>query len=710
MNGSERISIAGLAATFAAGVPMFAVTQDRSYLLLALLLMGASVAIGAVLRRAGAGETTTRFAQFLPVLLLPWLVPSLSNPWKLGAKTIDFVQQSFAPMSYQEGFAVFTAAMLWLVFLVVETLTNGLRTPAWTFPVLVMPYAVCAVAIYTETNPLLFAFPAIGFVVVLGTSVRNEALAALPEAQANLPHWRTGVTRAAATAGGLALVASVLLSVPIAERSANAANPAGSGAVLLGDPSLDLIRNVTAASDQKVISYTTTDDAGQYLRLAALPAFDSSGFHLTSTRLVALPLRDDPPEVGGRSSVRTSVKIDNLSSEYLPMPWVPTAADVAADTWRYDPPTMAVVAIGDGRKAASRNLEYTVTSERVPDVENWLPAVGDAGIPGDDGLTLGLPDGISPEIRQLAEQVTAGSATTGEKALALRDFLRSSAYTYSTTVTSGTTLQTLDDFLLGSRLGYCEQFAGGMAVMARMVGIPSRIVIGFLPGKKVAEHWEISTRNMHAWTELYFGEEIGWVLMDATPPAAVGGPVPSVSPSSRPSSASAEPTVQQPTVAPVEAPPVPLNPTTVETPSWILPSVGGGLAGLLLVGAGPLLVRRGLSWRRLRVRDDQQHMVEDAWAEVRAVAIDRGADWPRGTTRQVAAALAPELDGRAGRQLTHLALLVEQSRYSGKEVSAGELAMAVGIVAGAIQKRWAKPTAWVRRWWPRSVWPQRPSS
>jgi len=168
--------------------------------------------------------------------------------------------------------------------------------------------------------------------------------------------------------------------------------------------------------------------------------------------------------------------------------------------------------------------------------------------------------------------------------------------------------------------------------------------------------------------------------------------------------------VKQPTTAPVEAPPVPLNPTSVETPAWVLPSVAGGLAGLLLVGAGPLLVRRGLRWRRLWIRADQQRMVEDAWAEVRAVAIDRGADWPKGSTRQVAAAFAPELDERAGRQLTDLALLVERSRYSGEEVPAGELAIAVGVVTGAIERRWARPTAWVRRWWPRSLWPQRPSS
>ena len=710
MNASERLSLAGVGATLTAGVPLFTVTQDRSYLLLGLLLMGASVGIGAVVRRIGGGEIPTRLAQLLPVLVLPWLVPALRNPWKLAGQTIDFVQESFAPMLYQEGFAVFTATMLWVLFLVVETLTIGLRSPAWTFPVLVMPYVVCAMAIYAETTPFLFALPAIGFIIVLGTSVRNDALSALPEPQGSLRHWRTGVTRAAATAGGLALVCSVVLSGPIAERSANAASPSGSGAVLLGDPSLDLIRNVTSGGDQKVISYTTTDAGGQYLRLAALPAFDDTGFHLTRTDLIQLPLPDDPPQVLGTESVRTSVRIDNLSSEYLPMPWVPTRADIAAANWRYDPRTMAMVAIGDNRRAASRNVEYTVTSARVPEVEGWLPGIAEPGRPNDDNLSLELPGNISPAIRQLAEQVTAGSTTAGERAIALRDYLRSDAFTYSTAVTPGTTLQTLDDFLLGSRLGYCEQFAGGLAVMARMLGIPSRVVIGFLPGKQVADHWEITTRNMHAWTELYFGEDIGWVLMDATPGAAVGRPSSSASPTTQPSPASAEPTVQVPTAAPVEAPPVPLNPTAVETPAWILPTVVGGLAALLLIGFGPVLARRGLRWRRLSVRRDQRRMVEDAWTEVRAAAVDRGADWPTGSTRQVAAAIAPDLDPRAGRQLSDLALLVERSRYSGQEVPAGELALTVGIITGAWDKRWAKPTAWVRRWWPPSLWPQRPSS
>ncbi|MCC6495250.1 MAG: transglutaminase domain-containing protein, partial [Propionibacteriaceae bacterium] len=584
--------------------------------------------------------------------------------------------------------------------------TIGLRNPAWTFPVLVMPYAVAALAIYTEASPVFFGYAAIAFVVVLATSVRNRALANLPPGTTRRG-WRTGVTRAAAASGALALFLTGVAAIPIPERSANAANAGGTGAVQLGDPSLDLIRNVTSTSDQPVLTYTTSDEAGEYLRLAALAAFDNRGFHLTATDLVPFPLNAGPAPVETKR-IRTSVQIADLASEYLPMPWIPAGAEVPAN-WRYDPRTMAVVAVGDDRRSATRRLEYTVTSERLPAVEDFLPGVAEAGRPADGGVTLALPDEVSPAVRELAEQVTAGDVTAGQKALSLRDFLRSGAFTYSTVVSPGSTLQTLDDFLLGSRVGYCEQFAGGLAVMARMLGIPSRVVVGFLPGKKVDGRWEVNARNMHAWTEVYFDDGVGWVPLDPTPGSAVGITQPSsstsartVEPSIRPSSASA---TAVPTVAPV----TPAGQTGQGSAAALL-VVAGGLAGAALVAFGPRLARRLVRWRRLAVRADPRVAVEYAWAEVQAVFVDQGEDWPAGSSRQVLAALGPELDGRARAELAALALLVERARYSGEPVTGTGLAERVAVVTRGMKKRWAAPTAWLRRWWPQSLWPQRPSS
>ena len=70
---------------------------------------------------------------------------------------------------------------------------------------------------------------------------------------------------------------------------------------------------------------------------------------------------------------------------------------------------------------------------------------------------------------------------------------------------------------LDDRVGYCEQFAASMAIMARVIGIPSRVAVGFLePDKATNGSWEFSAHDLHAWPELYFPGS-GWVRFEPTP-------------------------------------------------------------------------------------------------------------------------------------------------------------------------------------------------
>ena len=107
-----------------------------------------------------------------------------------------------------------------------------------------------------------------------------------------------------------------------------------------------------------------------------------------------------------------------------------------------------------------------------------------------------------------------------------------------------------------------------MAMMARVVGIPSRVSVGFLPGERDEEGWKVSIRDMHAWPELYFAN-YGWVRFEPTP-ASVTGTAPSWTvqnadssesdPSADPSSESTADEVSPgtaPSVAPSEQPNVP---------------------------------------------------------------------------------------------------------------------------------------------------------
>jgi transglutaminase-like putative cysteine protease len=472
--------------------------------------------------------------------------------------------------------------------------------------------------------------------------------------------------------------------------------------VQLGDPSLDLIRNITSPSDRTVITYRTSDGAGEYLRLAALPSFDASGFHLVATDLVPLQFGGDLPRVAAPTTVRSTIDVGELATEYLPMPWFPITVDAPGDNWRYDPRTLAVVAVGKGREGATRNQTYTTQTARLPSAERLLPTLEEAGDPGDAGLTLQLPPALPPSVRQLA-QVIAGrddADSAGVKALALVNYLRSGAFTYSTAVAQGTTLGTLEDFLLGSRTGYCEQFAGALAVMARAVGIPSRVVVGFLPGRKVGDRWEVSARNMHAWVELYFGDGVGWVPVDATPGGAVGNPSASASATAS-ASASVTPSTAPATVEPSAPAPLPADGDDDGTGTALAWAVGLlALAGVA-VGVGPRLVRAGLRSVRLRPGRDAGRAAEGAWSEVRAAAIDRGRHWPAGTTREVAAQLGAELDEPGREALLALAVTVERARYDRVVGPAPDLAAQVSQITGAFERRWAMPTA--GSWWPRSV-------
>ncbi len=705
MTGKDRISLAAVAAMLSAGLALTPLTTDRTYLMLALVLMLTSAGVGAAVRRLTESELTVRITQLLPAGLLLWLVPATREPIELIEETVGFVQESVAPMEFHIGFAVFCVLLLWLLYLVVESMAAGLGTPAWTFPALFTPYLITALVAYLEAPPWLFLLPAAGYALLLATDTRNRAE---PDSGDHVPtgpermaaeSWRSGVARAALAASVAALVGTLIAGLAIPERYRDWSGPSGPGAVQLGDPSLDLIRNLNSTSDKPVITYRTSSETGEYLRLAALPVLDNTGFHLSATELVGLPLRNNIAEDLYSDRSRTEIEVGEFASEYLPVPWAPLNVAVAGE-WRYDPRTLAVVAGGDDRRTASRKTSYSVVSARMFSLDQLLPQLTEAGAVGDDGISLNVPEGISPDVVELTQTLFEGTTTAGERAIAIRDHLRSGEYTYSTVTAPGTTMDTLNDFLVGRRIGYCEQFAGAMAVLSRMAGIPSRVVIGFLPGTRDGQRWQVSPRNMHAWAELYFGDDIGWIAVDATPPGAVAGNgTPSASPSARPTPTTASPSAASASPSATAAPTAPGG--FGLPPAW-LGWTALGLAVVALAGFGPGVARRTLRSRRLR---DSGLPFESAWEELAALAKDRNIPWPDGSSRAVAVDLAPELAGPARVDFERLALDLQRSRYSAEPVPVAELTARVERIEAAMKKRWAEPTAWLDRWWPRSLRP-----
>ncbi len=128
----------------------------------------------------------------------------------------------------------------------------------------------------------------------------------------------------------------------------------------------------------------------------------------------------------------------------------------------------------------------------------------------------GLLDSPYAPVYRLARHLAAGRPTAFAVAAAMQRYPRS-RYRYDES--PPTHRFALPAFLFRDRRGYCQQFSGAMALMLRMVGIPSRVVGGFAPGERIRDGFVVSDFDAHSWVEVYFNR-IGWVTFDPTPAAA----------------------------------------------------------------------------------------------------------------------------------------------------------------------------------------------
>jgi hypothetical protein len=129
---------------------------------------------------------------------------------------------------------------------------------------------------------------------------------------------------------------------------------------------------------------------------------------------------------------------------------------------------------------------------------------------------LQLPKNLD-RIAELARDVTRGAATPYDKAAALLQHL-SSNYAYSLEAETRTSSHPIDEFLFTRKTGYCEHYATAMVLMLRSIGIPSRLVTGFLATEwnEFGNYYTVRQRDAHAWVEVYYPQS-GWITMDPTP-------------------------------------------------------------------------------------------------------------------------------------------------------------------------------------------------
>ncbi|WP_304455778.1 DUF3488 and transglutaminase-like domain-containing protein [Nocardiopsis sp. YSL2] len=527
-----------------------------------------------------------------------------------------------------------------------------------------------------------------------------------------------GLRRLALTGAAVATAILLALALPLAVPSLRSdvfydlADGAyirtGGDDITILDPMVSISRDLTAASARTVLTYRSTSDDPDYLRAFALDEFD--GVKWTMTPVNAdndnevsgeLPLPAGWSEPAPEETVTTRVSMDSDAPpvDFLPLPYWVSSVDVPGQ-WYIDPETHMVFTTD----SPSTGLNFTVESIENRPSGDELAAAGRPRSLG--GGHLDLPDELDPAIGQLTEQVTARADTPYERAVAIQEYFTEGDFTYDLTppaVPEG--VDPLAHFLLTDQVGYCQQFAGAMAVMARQAGVPSRVAVGYTAGENIeGDRWAVTTGDAHAWPELYF-EDVGWVRFEPTPASSRAGQgsatVPEYSSGgSAPGTDRAEP--REPGAEEPE-PPEPSTPADdepsespreSESPedeasaataddgddgasdaglSW-LPAVGVA-AGVALTMLLPALARALVRWFRLSglPGTDPVAGAHTAWRELRDTWLDLGGEWDLAESPRATAGRLAGGDARAREALWRLALAEESARYAPAPADGGAL-------------------------------------
>lgn len=430
------------------------------------------------------------------------------------------------------------------------------------------------------------------------------------------------------------------------------------GPIEVSNPAADMRRDLNRGEDRPVLRVRTNDPDPSYLRLGTLNSFNGSEWTPGDRDVRRVAEGTFPPSAGygapqGQPSYDYTVQpLPLLRSDWLPaMPLTTEMVlpESVREAWTVDPTTLDVFHGGDD-EVTTRDVDQYDFTARKPD---WQPADLDGGGSGRGSVPnvfSKLPDNVPSMVKDLAEEVTAEARTPYERAQALQRWFRvDGGFTYSLDrAPAGSGNETLASFLAPSgRVGYCEQYSAAMAVMARELGIPSRVAVGWLTPELIEDGdgsslYEYSSHDAHAWVEVYL-PGAGWVSFEPTPSTRASRVpnwtedsqnAPSPSPST---SASVSPSAS----ATTSAPPSSLTPRPSASASatattgqgegsssrilvWVLVALAAVLL-LLALALAPRLVRLARRRRRFASGDP-----EDAWLELHDTATDLGLAPPVG--------------------------------------------------------------------------------
>lgn len=713
------LTLATYAAILAALYPLLRVLAPGPWLPGVLMMPALVLAVGYATRRLGwpsIAVTATELGVwvvvvtflFLPDSSLLRLLPtpvSFDEVGEMLSLAMQEIITGFAPLPPEGPLTFLIVASVGLLTIVMDHVVLTARMPLLAAVGLIAVSLIPALAVPGDIDVAAFVVLAITLLLLLRADTRRREGEAgpAPARSASREPRVTGVTAAAMGIGAIAvvvtMVAAPMLPAPLPRTGAGF----GPGANSI-DPTLQLGEDLRRPEPNEVMYVRSDAAAVPYLRAATLSEFDGRIWRPDGGRPITLESESALAPVDVDENVRvieytTTVEVRNLVSRWLPVAYPAVSVDGLQGDWSALPFNRTVISSG----LDTNGQRFSVTTH-VPRPTLEQIRASRAGAFGVENASSELPERTPELVSELAAELTADAESDYDALLTLQSWFRGNEFEYSLDAPvragfDGTGAEALEQFLI-LRSGYCVHFASAFALMARSLDMPSRIVVGYLPGSATTEVVDgqtvhlVTSDQLHAWPEVHF-EGIGWIAFEPTKslgqptrfsPAAVNVPTTGrdVVPSAAPTTSAAP----APSIAPEEDEEFidsQLSPTDASAGGvpWALAAVG--LVALLLLPAllGEL--------RRRRLRDAaRERDAAAAWRSVQDAAIDLGIPLPAGESPRSFArrlvdahAAPPEAMELLVRGIEH----VSYARGTGTEYGHGsEVADAVAAVRAALSR------------------------
>ncbi|MES4888475.1 DUF3488 and transglutaminase-like domain-containing protein [Streptomyces sp. NPDC096012] len=548
MSGRARLALCAAAATLMASCALLPLVAEPTWLLQLVPLVAVQTGVGAAARRVPVGRPLTVAVQALVTLMLLTLVFAREHAIVgliPGPDTFRFladllrqgsqdVSRYAIPAPLTDGIKLMLIGGVLLIGLLVDTLAVTFRSAAPAGLPLLALYSVAAGLSDGAADWLWFLVAAAGYLMLLLAEGRDRTAQwgrvfggaprspGSPEPGAAAP-VRTG-RRIGAVALGVALV--VPLALPTMQGGLLSPSGPGMGA---GDGQggggsavnllVSLRDNLNTDDDRQLLSLrTSTDDVSDlYLRIISLDDFDGTTWKPAQRHIVGVPDEFPTPtglgEAVKRDRISTTVRAaDWYAQEWLPMPYPPSGVKISG-RWRYEPVGMALV--GDHGQD-TRGKSYQVTSLDVRPTAAQLASAPEPPASLKREYTQ-VPSSLPKVVARTAREITSGATSHYDQAVKLQDYFTvTGGFRYDTQVRVGRGPNAIANFLK-EKEGFCIHFSFAMAAMARTLGIPARVAVGFAPGTPQSDGTvAVNQKDAHAWPELYF-EGVGWTRFEPTP-------------------------------------------------------------------------------------------------------------------------------------------------------------------------------------------------